>query len=427
MSQARRDPTLEQADPRVFELIRCEDRRQRESIRLIASENYASRAVLEASASTFTNKYAEGYPGRRYYEGMDFIDPLESLAIERAKSLFGAQHANVQPYSGSPANLAALLALCEPGATTMGLALPAGGHLTHGWKVSATGIYYKSVQYGVRRSDQRIDMDEVRTLAREHRPKLIWVGHSAYPRQLDFAAFAAIAEEVGAYLVADMAHIAGLVAGGVHPNPVPHCAVVTTTTHKTLRGPRGGLILCRQEHAAAIDKAVFPGLQGGPHCHTTAAKAVAFNEASTPEFMSYARQVVINAQALAEALLGRGYSLVTGGTDNHLLLVDLTPQAISGRRAAAALNRCGIELNGNAIPFDTRKPFDPSGVRVGLAALSSRGLKADHMPQVAAFIDRGITEAAARSGEPDAKFCEALRAEVAEFLRPFPAPGLGDA
>jgi glycine hydroxymethyltransferase len=427
MSQAPRDPSLEQADPKVFELIRGEDRRQCESIRLIASENYASRAVLEASASTFTNKYAEGYPGRRYYEGMDFIDPLETLAIERAKALFGAEHANVQPYSGSPANLAALLALCEPGSTTMGLSLPAGGHLTHGWKVSATGIYYKSVQYGVRRSDHRIDLDEVRSLAREHRPALIWCGHSAYPRQLDFAAFAEIANEVGARLVADIAHIAGLVAGGAHPSPVPHCAAVTTTTHKTLRGPRGGLILCRKEHAAAIDKAVFPGLQGGPHCHTTAAKAVAFAEAATPEFAAYAKQVVTNAQAMAEQLLARGYSLVTGGTDNHLLLVDLTPQGISGRRAAAALNRCGIELNGNSIPFDPRKPFDPSGVRIGLAALTSRGLAAEHMGPIAAFIDRGITEAAVRNGEPDEAFCAGLRAEVAEYLRPFTPPGLGEA
>ncbi len=424
MSQAPRDPSLEQADPRVFALIRSEDRRQLDSIRLIASENYTSRAVLDASASSFTNKYAEGYPGRRYYEGMDFIDPLELLAIERATTLFGAEHANVQPYSGSPANLAVLLALCSPGATTMGLSLPAGGHLTHGWKVSATGIYYKSVQYGVRKSDHRIDMDEVRTLAREHRPALIWCGHSAYPRLIDFAAFAEIANEVGAHLVADMAHFAGLVAGGAHPSPVPYCAAVTTTTHKTLRGPRGGLILSRKEHAAAIDKAVFPGLQGGPHNHATAAKAVAFAEAATPEFAAYAKQVVVNAKALAEQLMARGYTLVTGGTDNHLLLVDLTAQGISGRRAATGLNRCGIELNGNSIPFDPRKPFDPSGVRIGLASLTSRGMEAQHMEAVAGFFDRGVTESAARGGEPDEVFCAGLRAEVAEFLAPFPAPGI---
>jgi len=424
MSPAPRDPPLSELDPEVADLIASEDRRQRDSIRLIASENYVSRAVLEASASTLTNKYAEGYPGRRYYEGMDYIDPLERLAIARAKQLFGAEHANVQPYSGSPANLAVLLALCEPGDTTMGLALPAGGHLTHGWKVSATGIYYKSVQYGVRASDHRIDLDQVRDLAREHRPKLIWCGHSAYPRTLDFPAFAEIAQEVGAHLVADIAHIAGLVAGGVHPSPVPHCAAVTTTTHKTLRGPRGGLILCKQEHAKAIDKAVFPGLQGGPHNHTTAAKAVAFGEASTPAFAEYAKQVVANAKALAEELMARDFELITGGTDNHLILVDLTPQGISGRSAAKAMGRCGIELNGNSIPFDPRKPFDPSGVRLGVSSLTSRGMTTSHMAPVAEFIRRAVAEAAARDGEPDDAFCEGLRGEIREYLSPFPAPGL---
>jgi len=424
MTDARRDPPLAEADPEVFRLIEGEDVRQRESLRLIASENYASRAVLQASAASLTNKYAEGYPGKRYYEGMDFIDPLENLAIARAKAIFGADHANVQPYSGSPANLAVLLALCAPGDVTMGLALPAGGHLTHGWKVSATGIYYKSVQYGVRKDDHRIDMDEVRSLAREHRPKLIWVGHSAYPRVLDFPAFAEIANEVGAHLVADIAHVAGLVAGGAHPSPVPHCAAVTTTTHKTLRGPRGGLILCRSEHAAAIDKAVFPGLQGGPHNHTTAAKAVAFAEAAKPEFRAYAQQIVTNAKALAEQLMARGYSLVTGGTDNHLMLVDLTNRGISGRKASSALNRCGIELNANSIPFDPRKPFDPSGIRIGAAALTSRGLVANDMTQVATLIDDGIGLAVAAGGTPDDAAAERLRGRVREFLAPFPAPGL---
>lgn len=419
-----RDPSLAAADPEVHALMLAEDRRQRDSIRLIASENYVSKAVLEACASSLTNKYAEGYPGRRYYEGMDFIDPLERLAIERALALFGADHANVQPYSGSPANLAALLALCEPGDTTMGLALPAGGHLTHGWKVSATGIYYRSVQYGVRESDHRIDLDQVRDLAREHRPKLIWVGHSAYPRTLDFPAFAEIAAEVGAHLVADIAHIAGLIVGGVHPSPVPHCAAVTTTTHKTLRGPRGGLILCRKEHAKAIDKAVFPGLQGGPHNATTAAKAVAFKEASTQAFRDYAATIVANAKALAEALLGQGFELVTGGTDNHLMLVDVTSRGISGRVAAQALNRCGIELNGNSIPFDKRGPFDPSGVRIGTAALSSRGLGPSHMPTVAELIARGVAEAARSEGAVSDEFAARMRGEVAEFLSPFPAPGL---
>jgi glycine hydroxymethyltransferase len=419
-----RDPSLALADPEVAKLIALEDQRQRDSIRLIASENYASRAVLEACASSLTNKYAEGYPGKRYYEGMDYIDPLERLAIERAKALFGAEHANVQPYSGSPANLAALLALCQPGDTTMGLALPAGGHLTHGWKVSATGIYYKSVQYGVRESDHRIDLDQVRELARQHRPKLIWVGHSAYPRILDFEGFASIAAEVGAFLVADIAHIAGLVAGGAHPSPIAHCHVVTTTTHKTLRGPRGGLILCRQEHAKDIDKAVFPGLQGGPHNHTTAAKAVAFKEAMDPSFAGYAHGIVANAKALAQALLGAGYELVTGGTDNHLMLVDLSNRGISGRVAAKALNRCGIELNGNSIPFDKRTPFDPSGIRIGLAALTSRGMQTQHMPTVAGLIDKVVREAAAHEGAVSDEFAARTRGEIAELMHGFPAPGI---
>lgn len=415
---------LPQADPELWALMKGEDARQRDSLRLIASENYVSPAVLQASASVLTNKYAEGYPGKRYYEGMDFVDPIETLAIDRAKALFSAEHANVQPYSGSPANLAVLLALCEPGDVTMGLSLPAGGHLTHGWKVSATGIYYNSIQYGVRESDHRIDMDQVRTLAKEHRPKLIWCGHSAYPRQLDFAAFAEIASEVGAHLAADIAHIAGLVAGGAHPDPVPHCGVVTTTTHKTLRGPRGGLILCKEEHAKAIDRAVFPGLQGGPHNHSTAAKAVAFKEASTDAFKDYAKQIVANGKALADGMMSRGMSLITGGTDNHLVLVDVTKQGISGRKAARALNRCGIELNANSIPFDPRKPFDPSGLRVGVASLTSRGMKEAQMDTVADFINRGVVEAAAKDGEPDEDFCRRMADEIREFVAAFPAPGL---
>ncbi|MDC0722712.1 serine hydroxymethyltransferase [Nannocystis bainbridge] len=416
-----RDPELSAADPEIFALIEQEDARQRDSLRLIASENYASKAVLAATGTSLTNKYAEGYPGKRYYEGMDFIDPIESLAVARARELFGADHANVQPYSGSPANLAALLALCQTGDTIMGLALPAGGHLTHGWKVSATGIYYKAVQYGVRRDDHRIDLDEVRDLALANRPKLIWVGHSAYPRQLDFAGFAAIAREVGAYLAADIAHIAGLVAGGAHPSPVPHADVVTTTTHKTLRGPRGGLILSKAEHAAAIDKAVFPGLQGGPHCHATAAKAVAFREALQPSFRDYAHHIVANARALAEALIARGHTLVSGGTDNHLLLLDLTATGQGGRHVARVLNRCGIELNANAIPFDPRKPFDPSGLRIGLAAITSRGIEAHHMPVVADLIADAITLAVEKAD--DAR-CDVHRGRVREFLRAFPAPGL---
>ena len=410
-----REPSLESYDPEVNDLIRAEDDRQRHSVRLIASENYVSRAVLEATASSLTNKYAEGYAGRRYYEGMDFIDPLERLAIDRAKQLFGADHANVQPYSGSPANLAVLLATCDPGDTIMGLSLPAGGHLTHGWRVSATGIYYNAVQYGVRESDHRIDMDEVRKLAKEHRPKLIWVGHSAYPRQLDFAAFAEIAKEVDAVLAADIAHIAGLVAGKQHPDPVPYCDIISTTTHKTLRGPRGGLIMCKEPYAKAIDKAVFPGLQGGPHNHSTAAKAVAFKEAMSDDFKAYAAKVV---------MLGRGFTLITGGTDNHLLLVDLTNKNIAGRKAAHALNECGIELNSNSIPFDPRKPFDPSGIRVGVPSVTSRGMGKDEMAAIATFIDEVVLEAAKSDEGLDPAFCETMRAKVKELLAPFPAPGL---
>ncbi len=424
---AHHDPDLKTADPELFDLIEREDARQRDSIRLIASENYASRAVLEATGTSLTNKYAEGYPGRRYYEGMDFVDPIERLAIKRAKQLFGADHANVQPYSGSPANLAALLALCDPGDTIMGMSLPSGGHLTHGWKVSATGIYYKAVQYGVRKSDRRLDLDQVRALALEHRPKLIWVGHSAYPRTVDFAAFAEIAKESGAYLAADIAHIAGLVAGGVHPSPVPHADVVTTTTHKTLRGPRGGLILCRKKHRKAINKAVFPGLQGGPHNHSTAAKAVAFHEAMQPAFKTYAQQVVTNAKALAEQLLARGITLVTGGTDNHLMLLDLTNRGLGGRHAARVLNDCGVELNANSIPFDPRTPFDPSGLRVGVPSITSRGLLAEHMAVVAGFIDEGLKGAASVDTDgytAEADFVAPLRARVQEFIGAFPAPGL---
>ena len=424
---AHHDPDLKTADPELFDLIEREDARQRESIRLIASENYASRAVLEAGASALNNKYSEGYPGRRYYEGMDFVDPIERLAIKRAKKLFGAEAANVQPYSGSPANLAALLALCEPGDTIMGMSLPSGGHLTHGWKVSATGIYYKAVQYGVRESDHRLDLEQVRALALEHRPKLIWVGHSAYPRIVDFAAFAEIAKESGAYLAADIAHIAGLVAGGVHPSPVPHADVVTTTTHKTLRGPRGGLILSRKKHRKAINKAVFPGLQGGPHNHSTAAKAVAFHEAMQPAFKAYAQQVVTNAKALAEQLMARGIELITGGTENHLMLLDLTNRGLGGRHAARVLNDCGVELNANAIPFDPRKPFDPSGLRVGVPSITSRGLQAEHMAAVAEFIDEGLKGAASVDADgysAEADFVAPLRARVHEFITAFPAPGL---
>src|SRR5882724_5552406 len=320
--------TLSSEDPEVDELCRAEARRQAETIRLIPSENYVSKAVLEASSSVFTNKYSEGYPGKRYYEGQQMVDPLEELAIRRAKALFGAAHANVQPYSGSPANLAVYLAFLKPGDKVMGLALPMGGHLTHGWNVSITGRYFTSVQYGVRRDTGRIDYDEVRDLAKKEKPALLWAGGTAYSRLWDFETMASIARDVGARFAADIAHIAGLIAGGVHPSPVPHADVVTTTTHKTLRGPRGGMILARAEYAQVIDRAVFPGLQGGPHVHNTAALAVALREAAQPSFKDYARRVVANARVLAAELMAKGYDVVSGGTDNHLMLVDLTNKEV---------------------------------------------------------------------------------------------------
>src|SRR4051812_4723894 len=386
------DPPLEKSDPQVHELCQLEARRQAEKIRLIPSENYVSKAVLEASSSVFTNKYSEGYPGKRYYEGQDFVDPLEQMTIDRAKALFGAAHANVQPYSGSPANLAVYLAFLKPGDKVMGLALPMGGHLTHGWSVSITGRYFTSVQYGVRKDTGRIDYDEVRDLAKKERPALLWAGGTAYSRLWDFETMASIAREVGARFCADIAHIAGLVAGGAHPSPVPHADVVTTTTHKTLRGPRGGMILCRSEFAQAIDRAVFPGLQGGPHVHNTAALAVALREAAQPSFKDYAKQIVANARALAEALMAKGYDVVSGGTDNHLILIDLTNKGVSGKIAARALDRAGIELNYNSVPFDTRKPFDPSGIRLGSPAVTSRGMKEADMRQVADWMDRVISK-----------------------------------
>src|SRR6185437_2144246 len=329
----------------------------------------------------------------RYYEGQQVIDQVESLAIERAKALFGVDHANVQPYSGSPANLAVYLALAKPGDTIMGMALPMGGHLTHGWSVSATGAWFNAVQYGVRRDTGRIDMDEVRDIALRERPKLIFAGGTAIPRTIDFPAFAEIAREAGAVLVADIAHIAGLIAGGAHPSPVGHAEVISTTTHKTLRGPRGAMLMSDEAHAKAIDKAVFPGLQGGPHNHTTAGIAVALREASTPEFRAYAHQIVANAKALATALTERGFDLVSGGTDNHLILVDLTGKDIGGKPAAKALDRAGIETNYNTVPYDTRKPFDPSGLRLGTPALTTRGLSEAQMPQVAEWISRSVDAA----------------------------------
>ncbi|MDR2988528.1 MAG: serine hydroxymethyltransferase [Nocardiopsaceae bacterium] len=406
-------------DPQIAELIEAEARRQFEKLRMIASENYVSLAVLEASGSVLTNKYSEGYPGKRYYEGQQNIDPIETVAVQRAKDLFGVDHANVQPYSGSPANFAVYLAFCQPGDTVMGMSLPMGGHLTHGWPVSVTGKWFRSVQYGVRADTGRIDFDEVRDLARKEQPKVIFCGGTAIPRTIDFPAFAEIAAKVGAVLVADIAHIAGLIAGGAHPSPVGHASVITTTTHKTLRGPRGAMIMSTAEHASAIDKAVFPGLQGGPHDHTTAAIAVALREASAPDFRGYAQQIVANSKALAAALNERGYSLVSGGTDNHLILIDLTPQEIGGKPAARALDRAGIEVNYNTVPFDTRKPFDPSGLRIGASAITTRGLTEEHMPQVAAWMDEAIRAAS----KQDDAVIDRIAGQVRELLAGFPMPG----
>jgi glycine hydroxymethyltransferase len=405
-------------DPEIARLVQAEERRQRDKIRLIPSENYVSSAVLAATGSVLTNKYSEGYPGRRYYEGQQLVDPIETLAVRRAEDLFSAEHANVQPYSGSPCNLAVYLAFCQPGDTVMGMSLPHGGHLSHGWDVSVTGRWFRPVRYGVDRETGRIDYDQVRDLAKRERPKLIWAGGTAVPRIIDFAAFAEIAADVGAVFAADIAHIAGLIAGGVHPSPVPHAAVVTTTTHKTLRGPRGGMFLSRAEHAQALDRAVFPGLQGGPHNHTTAAIAVALREASRPEFAGYARDVVANAAALAEGLLARGFDLVSGGTDNHLILVDLTSKGVPGKRAAKALDRAGIELNYNTVPFDPRKPFDPSGIRLGTPAVTSRGMGTAEMAGIAEWIDRIV------QAPDDEALAERTAAEIAELCRSFPAPGI---
>jgi glycine hydroxymethyltransferase len=412
-------PHIASTDPEIAVLIEDEARRQFEKIRLIPSENYASVAVLEACGSVLNNKYSEGYPGRRYYEGQQFIDQIETIARERAKALFGVEHANVQPYSGSPANLAVYLAFLQPGDTVMGMALPMGGHLTHGWSVSATGKWFQAVQYGVRPETGRVDLDQVRDLALAQRPKVIFCGGTAIPRIIDFPAFAAIAEEAGAILVADIAHIAGLIAGGAHPSPVGYAPVITTTTHKTLRGPRGAMIMSTAEYASPLDKAVFPGLQGGPHNHTTAAIAVALHEAAQPEFRTYAHQVVSNAQALAAALTERGYDLVSGGTDNHLILMDLTSKGIAGKPAAKALDRAGIELNYNTVPFDPRKPFDPSGVRLGTPSVTTRGLREEHMPQIAAWMDEAIG-AALKDDEPA---IERIAGEVRDLLADFPMPG----
>jgi len=403
-------------------MIEREANRQHDVLRMIPSENYVSTAVMEATGTLLTNKYSEGYAGRRYYEGQQLIDPIERLAVQRAMDLFGVEHANVQPYSGSPANLAIYLAYLTPGDTFLSLELAHGGHLTHGSPVSATGKWFRPVHYGVDPQTGRIDMDQVRDLALRERPKLIFCGGTAIPRTIDFPAFAAIAREVDALLVADVAHIAGLVAGGAHPSPVGHAQIISTTTHKTLRGPRGAMLMSDAAHATALDKAVFPGLQGGPHNHTTAGIAVALHEAAQPAFASYAHQVVANARALAAALTERGFTLVSGGTDNHLILVDLASKGVTGKPAAKALDKAGIELNFNTVPFDPRKPWDPSGIRLGTPALTTRGLTEAQMPQVAAWMDAAV--AAGAAGDDGA--LDKIAGEIAELLSAYPIPGYAD-
>lgn len=399
-------------DKKILGLINDEKKRQREGIELIASENYVSESVLECMGSILTNKYSEGYARKRYYKGNEYIDGVEEEAIARAKELFHAEHVNVQPYSGSPANLAVHFALLEAGDKTLGMALDAGGHLTHGFKVSITGKYYNSVSYGVDEHGY-IDYEEVRRLAKEHKPKLIWAGFSAYSRIIDWQKFRDIADEVGAYLAADIAHVAGLVATGIYPSPVGIADVVTTTTHKTLRGPRGAIIMCKEELAEKIDKAVFPGLQGGPHNHTTAAIAVALKEASTEEFKEYTKQIVKNSKALAEELMKRGYKIISGGTDNHLFLVDIVASVgISGEEASTLLEESNITVNKNAIPNDTRKPWDPSGLRIGTPAITTRGMKEKNMVKIAEFIDEVLRNR------------KNVREEVKDFTKDFQIPGI---
>ncbi|MBI4670067.1 MAG: serine hydroxymethyltransferase [Chloroflexi bacterium] len=409
---------IEQVDPEIAEIIELEKRRQSENLELIASENYTSRAVLTAVGSVLTNKYAEGYPGKRYYNGCEFVDDAEALAIARAKKLFGADHANVQPHSGSQANFAAYVALLEPGDTVMALSLAQGGHLTHGAPVNITGQLYKFVGYGVNQATEQIDYDELEKLALEHKPKLIVSGATAYPRKFDFERIRAICDKVGAKMMVDMAHIAGLVAGQVHPDPVPLADVVTTTTHKTLRGPRGGMILCKEAKAKAIDKAIFPGTQGGPLEHVIAGKAVAFHEALQPEFQEYAQRIVVNAQSLGVRLQERSLRVVSGGTDNHLLLVDVSVRGATGKDAADRLHEAGITANKNLIPFDTAKATVTSGIRLGTPALTSRGMGVEEMFQVGDWIADVIDHIG------DDATIERVRAEVRELSKQYPVPGI---
>ncbi|MCH7990254.1 MAG: serine hydroxymethyltransferase [Planctomycetes bacterium] len=410
---------LEQADPGVWEAIVREQTRQQEGLELIASENYTSAAVLEAAGTVLTNKYAEGYPGRRYYGGCEFVDVVENLARERVCELFGAEHANVQPHAGSQANMAVYLTVLKPGDTYLAMDLAHGGHLTHGMHLNFSGQLYNAVHYGVRETDHRIDFDQVAKLAREHKPKMIVAGASAFPREIDHPRFAEIARDVGALLMVDMAHYAGLVAAGLHNNPVEVADYVTSTSHKTLRGPRSGFILTREKNAKALDRSVFPGMQGGPLMHIIAGKAVCFQEALQPEFKIYAQQIIDNARTLAETLMAGGITLASGGTDNHLMLADVTTIGLSGKIAEEALDRAAITVNKNMIPYDQRKPLDPSGIRIGTAALTTRGMKQDEMKRVGHWILE-VLRAPEETG-----VAKRIRNEIREFTGDFPVPGMG--
>ena len=405
---------LKQFDPDIYEAIRLETERQEYKLELIASENIVSEAVLEALGNVMTNKYAEGYPGKRYYGGCEYVDIVENLAIDRARKLFSCDHVNVQPHSGSQANMAVYMSVLKPGDTVLGMNLTHGGHLTHGSPVNFSGQLYNIVFYGVRKDNHRIDYDQARDLAKQHRPKMIVVGASAYPRVIDFKAFRDIADEVNAVVMADIAHIAGLIIAGLHPSPVPHAEFVTTTTHKTLRGPRGGMIMCMADYAKVLDKEIFPGIQGGPLMHVIAAKAVAFKEALHPSFIEYQKQIVANARVLAVELVGKGYDLVSGGTDNHLMLVDLTKKDITGKEAEDALVKAGITVNKNTIPFETRSPFVTSGIRIGTPAATTKGMKEAEMRIIAGFIDEAM-----KNRNDEAKL-SSIKAKVAELCRRFP-------